>query len=231
MPTDGLPRVLFVGRGRYWLPLTDAQARKWDAVAQVIDYRVLGAAEPGSSRSTERFRLSMPTRPALLSGAIFQARLPLRIARQIREFEPDAIICADPFLCAAALVARGLVRRATPVIVEVHGDRRTFMRSYGSRRGESSHPAEPSRAAALRRADATRRCRVHLAPDRGCSWESATTAFQRTATSPHSPIPVVPVPDDQPRLFVGTLEPYKNVDGLAAAWHRVAPRGSGRAAR
>ena len=156
MPTDGLPRVLFVGRGRYWLPLTDAQARKWDAVAQVIDYRVLGAAEPGSSRSTERFRLSMPTRPALLSGAISQARL-LSIARQIREFEPDAIICADPFLCAAALVARGLVRRATPVIAEVHGDWRTFMRSYGSRRRRVlSHPADAVASAALRRADETR---------------------------------------------------------------------------
>ena len=88
------------------LPLSDAQETKWRALEKVIDYRVLGSAERGSTGSTERFRLSAPTRPALLNGALFQARLPLRIGRQIIKFEPDAIMCGDPFICAAALVAR-----------------------------------------------------------------------------------------------------------------------------
>ena len=34
--------------------------------------------------------------------------------------------------------------------------------------------------------------------------------------------PLVPVPDERRVVFVGALEPYKNVDGLAAAWRRVA---------
>ncbi len=34
----------------------------------------------------------------------------------------------------------------------------------------------------------------------------------------------MPVPDAQRIVFVGALETYKNVDGLAAAWRRVAER-------
>jgi glycosyltransferase involved in cell wall biosynthesis len=34
--------------------------------------------------------------------------------------------------------------------------------------------------------------------------------------------PLVPVPDARRVVFVGALETYKNVDGLAAAWRRVA---------
>ena len=37
------PRVLFVGRMRYHLPLPAWLAKKWDAVEHELDYRVLGA--------------------------------------------------------------------------------------------------------------------------------------------------------------------------------------------
>jgi len=36
--------------------------------------------------------------------------------------------------------------------------------------------------------------------------------------------PVRPLPDQPTALFVGVLEPYKNVEGLAAAWRTAAPR-------
>ncbi len=36
--------------------------------------------------------------------------------------------------------------------------------------------------------------------------------------------PTVPVPAERRVVFVGALEPYKNVDGLAAAWRRVSAR-------
>jgi glycosyltransferase involved in cell wall biosynthesis len=36
--------------------------------------------------------------------------------------------------------------------------------------------------------------------------------------------PVQPLPPVPAALFVGVLEPYKNVEGLAAAWQRAAPR-------
>jgi glycosyltransferase involved in cell wall biosynthesis len=221
------PRVLFVGRGRYMLPLSDAQETKWRALEKVIDYRVLGSAERGSTGSTERFRLSAPTRPALLNGALFQARLPLRIGRQIIEFEPDAIMCGDPFICAAALVARRFAKRATPVIAEVHGDWRTFTRSYGAeRRRLLSHPADALASAALRRADATRAVSSFtsglIEEVRG---EPATMTFQAYSDlSAFVEHPVAPLPEHPTALFVGMLEAYKNVDGLAAAWRTVVQR-------
>src|SRR5207302_8353619 len=36
--------------------------------------------------------------------------------------------------------------------------------------------------------------------------------------------PVRPLPDRATALFVGVLEPYKNVAGLAPAWRKVAPQ-------
>ena len=42
------PRVLFVGRSRYSLPLPGWLAKKWDAVEEQLDYRILGAADAGS---------------------------------------------------------------------------------------------------------------------------------------------------------------------------------------
>ena len=37
-------RVLFVGRTRYRLPLPSWLERKWDAVGDALDYRVLASA-------------------------------------------------------------------------------------------------------------------------------------------------------------------------------------------
>jgi glycosyltransferase involved in cell wall biosynthesis len=219
------PKVLFVGRGRYRLPLPGWLAKKWDAIEEVIDYRVLGAAEPGSDTRTERFRLKPPARLAMLDGVLYQASLAGRIHRQIADFAPDAIVAADPFVGAAALVGRRLARVLTPVIVEVHGDWRTFTRSYGSGgRRLFAWPADSLAAAALRRADATRALSEFTASlvteVRG---EPATATFPTysdlSAFTAHA---VAPVPKLPVALFVGMLEPYKNVDGLSAAWRRVA---------
>ena len=65
----------------------------------------------------DAFELVAPLKPALLDGFAFYARLPFRIARHIRSFEPDAVIAQSPYEAAAALLARGALRRRTPVIV------------------------------------------------------------------------------------------------------------------
>ena len=44
MQPDVRPRVLFVGRSRYRLPLPAWLAKKWDAIEELVDYRVIGAA-------------------------------------------------------------------------------------------------------------------------------------------------------------------------------------------
>ena len=79
------PRVLFVGRARYRLPLPAWLAKKWDAVEQELDYRVIGAATEDSGPSDDRFRLARPARPRRLDGLLFYLRLPLRLRREIQE--------------------------------------------------------------------------------------------------------------------------------------------------
>lgn len=222
---ERLPRVLFVGRGRYRLPLPAWLAKKWDALEETMDYRVLGAAEPGSATRSERFRLSAPAHPAALDGALFQVRLPFRIRRQLVEFCPDAVVAADPFIGAAAFAGRRLAGGSTPVIVEVHGDWRTFTRSYGSEgRRLLSLPADAVARWAIRRADATRALSGFTSglveEVRG---EPATMSFATYSDlAAFTERPVAPLLRQPVALFVGVLEAYKNIDGLCAAWRRVA---------
>ena len=106
------PRVLFVGRMRYHLPLPAWLAKKWDAVEHELDYRVVGAASADSAPSDARFRLTPPFRPHVLDGFLFYMRLPFRVRKHIRDFRPDAIFASDPVLGAAALLGRALGRTA-----------------------------------------------------------------------------------------------------------------------
>lgn len=222
---ERLPRVLFVGRGRYRLPLPAWLAKKWDALEETIDYRVLGAAEPGSAARTERFRLSPPARPPVIDGALFAARLPFRVRRMIADFEPEVIVAADPLVGASVLAGRRLAGVGTPVIVEVHGDWRTFTRGYGSQARRLLSPlTDRTSVAVLRRADATRALSGFtsglIEDARG---EPATAVFPTYSDlSAFVAEPVQPLPQRPAAVFVGMLEAYKNIDGLAAAWRRVA---------
>ena len=89
----------------------------------MLDLRVLNA---GSGTGDPRFRL-LPE-----SAAAFYPRLPLEVARELRAFRPRVVVAADPYVAAAALAGRRLARSQAKVIVEVHGDPRTFTRLYGS---------------------------------------------------------------------------------------------------
>lgn len=219
------PRVLFVGRSRYRLPLPEWVAKKWDAIEDVLDYRVVGAAEPGSPTRSERFRLQPPGWPRRLDGALFHLRLPFLLRGHLRQFRPHAIVAADPFVGAAALLARRLASSRSPVIVEVHGDWRTFTRGYGSPARRLLSPlADRVANAAVRRADATRALSSFTSrlveEVRG---EPATAAFPTYSDlSAFAEPSRVPLPDRPVAVFVGMLEAYKNVDGLARAWRRVA---------
>jgi glycosyltransferase involved in cell wall biosynthesis len=219
------PRVLFVGRARYRLPLSPGLARKWDAVEEQVDYRILGAAERGSPLSTERFRLSAPVRPWPLDGAFFHLRLPVRVRRQLNDFDPDVVVAADPFVGAAVLAGRRLARSRVPVIVEVHGDWRTFTRLYGSRGRKLFAPVADALARfSLRHADATRALSGFtsglIEQVRGRPADSSFPTY--SDLSAFTAKPLAELPARPTALFVGSLEAYKNVDGLAAAWRRVA---------
>jgi glycosyltransferase involved in cell wall biosynthesis len=219
------PRVLFVGRSRYRLPLPPWLAKKWDALEEELDYRILGAAERGSPTEAQRFRLRRPAPVRVLDAPLFYLRLPLDVRREIRAFEPAAVVAADPYVGAAAWLGRALSGRRPRLIVEVHGDPRTFTRLYGSSARKALSPlADIVARWALRRADGTRALSSFTSnlveQARG---ETATASFPTYSDlSAFTEPPMQPVPAAQTVVFVGALEPYKNVVGLAAAWRRVA---------
>jgi glycosyltransferase involved in cell wall biosynthesis len=210
------PRVLFVGRGRLTLPLPGWLQKKWDALGEVFELRVLNA---GSGAGDARFHL-LPD-----AAAVFYPRLPLGVARELRSFHPAVVVASDPYVAAAVFVGRRVARSDAKVIVEVHGDPRTFTRLYGSSARKALSPlADVLSTRSLRRADATRALssftsslveRARGVPATSCfPTYSDLDAF----ASP----PLVPVPEAPRVVFVGALEPYKNVRGLTAAWRQVA---------
>lgn len=212
-----MTRVLFVARSRYRLPLDPSLAAKWDALAQAFDLRVVASSHDGA-RGDATFRLR-PRTP--LDGPRFWAGLPLRIRREARAFRPDAIVAQSPFEAAAA----SLARTGVPVIVELHGDWRTFARLYGSpARRLASRLADAVGTWAVRRAAKVRAVSPYTARlAREAGREPAAEFPAYMDLTPFSP-PPVPLPERPAALFVGVLEPYKNVDGLAEAWRLAGPR-------
>jgi glycosyltransferase involved in cell wall biosynthesis len=213
------PRVLFIAR-RVELPLAPSLARKWDAVGEELDFRVLA----GGSGGNGAFHL-VGELPAL-DGPAFFAALPLRIARELRDFRPHAVLAQGAHETAAALAARKLARVDTAVIVDLHGDWQAPTRLYGSRLRSALNPvADRVALAALRNADGIRTVTGYttgLVRQLGLEPADEFPAymdFDSFLQEPPRPLPGLPQ-----ALFVGVLERYKNVDGLADAWRRAAPR-------
>jgi glycosyltransferase involved in cell wall biosynthesis len=210
------PRVLFVGRGRLSLPLAPWLQKKWDALSEVLDVRVLNA---GSGSGDDRFRmLPEPARS-------FYPRLPFEIARTLRTFPADVIVASDPYLAVAARSGRSLARSRAKIVVEVHGDPRTLTRAYGTPARRLLSPvADAVARSGIRAADASRALSQFTSSlIEEVSRRPATACFPTYSDlSAFDDPPLVAVPDEQRVVFVGALEPYKNVDGLAAAWREVA---------
>jgi len=128
---------------------------------------------------------------------------------------------------AAALAARKLAGIETAVIADVHGDFRAPTRLYGSRlRGTLSLVADRTARTALRRADGIRTVTGYttaLVRELGLEPADEFPAymdFESFLQSPPAALPAAPQ-----ALFVGVLERYKNIDGLAKAWRGVAAAG------
>lgn len=216
------PRVLFVSRERFRLPLDATQRRKWDAVGELLDYRIVAAAQPGSPTSSDRLTLAGPTRA--LDGARYYARLPRRIARELRTFRADVAVVQGVHEATAFLAARRLAGVHTKLVLDVHGDWRAATRLYGSPARRLLNPVSDAMAwTAVRRADAIRT----LSP-------FTTGLVRRSGREPDAEFPAfldrevylssapAPLPETPRALFVGVLERYKGFDTLAAAWPRIA---------
>jgi glycosyltransferase involved in cell wall biosynthesis len=210
------PRVLLVGRTRYALPLPGSLAHRFDALRAEVHLRVLAA---GDGRD-ETFHL-VRALPAA-DGPAFYASLPFRIARELRGFRPDAVLAQSPYEGAAALVARRLVRTRTPVIVDVHGDPRTFTRLYGSRARRALAPfGDVLARRAIHAADAVRTVSPFTTRVvRGLGVEPADEFPAYMDLEPFAGEPK-PLTDEPQALFVGVLERYKGIDVLLRAWDHV----------
>ena len=212
-----MKRLLFVARNRYRVPLSPSLRLKWDALARVFEVRVL-AASPDSSRGDETFRLRPRT---AFDGPRFWLSLPARIRREARAFRPEAIVAQSPFEAAAALLAR----TGVPVIVELHGDWRTFGRLYGSA-GRAGDRARGRRCRHLGRAarrEGACRLAVHRAACAARSAASRPRRFPRSWTWRRSRRRPSRCRAAVAAFFIGVLEPYKNIDGLAEAWRLARP--------
>ena len=211
-----MTRVLFVARNRYRVPLSPSLRLKWDALAAVFEVRVV-AASADRSVGDATFRLRAKT---AFDGPRFWLSLPRRIRRESRAFAPAAIVAQSPFEGAAALLAR----TGVPVIVELHGDWRTFGRLYGSpARRVLARLADGVGTWAVRNATKVRAVSNYTARlAREAGREPAATFPAFMDLEPFA-APPAPLPEQTVVLFVGVLEAYKNIDGLAEAWRRARP--------
>ena len=64
-----------VSRTRYALPLSRSLTRKFDALSNEFELRLLGASAGDGGRDP-RFRLVSPVRPRVIDGPLFYALLP-----------------------------------------------------------------------------------------------------------------------------------------------------------
>jgi glycosyltransferase involved in cell wall biosynthesis len=113
------------------------------------------------------------------------------------------------------------------VIAEVHGNWRHATRLYGSPARRALSPlVDALDLYGVRHADATRALSGYTAglvqKERGKPPDAVFPTY--SDLSAFTARPLQPLPDKPAALFVGVLEAYKNVEGLAAAWRRAAPQ-------
>ncbi len=188
--------------------------------------RVLAAARTRQPPLDSRFVLASPVRPAVLDGPVFYALLPFRVARELRQFAPDAVIVQGVHEAVAVLAATRLARRRPRLVLDLHGDWHEATRLYGSRLRQLLSPLGDRLAPiAVRGVDAVRTVSSQTtALVRALGVEPVATFAAYVDVDVFLADAPAPLPERPRAVFVGVLERYKGVDTLVAAWRLVAQR-------
>jgi glycosyltransferase involved in cell wall biosynthesis len=197
-------------------------AKRYDALSAELDWRQLGTSA-GGTPADPRFGLAGPFPVRPLDGALYHLRLPWRIARELRRFDPDAVVVQGAQETALGLLGRRLARSRTAVVLDLHGDWRSPTRLYGSRARRLLDPVSDRLARyALRHADAVRTITAYTSElVRGEGVEPAAEFPAYMDLSAFTANPPAPLPNVPRALFVGVLERYKAFDVLGDAWRSV----------
>ena len=135
-----------------------------------LDVRVLASSSGGGGDGPAVRARPPRSGRAPSTGPRFYALLPFRVARELQDFRPDAVLAQGAQEAALCVLGRTLARVATRVIADIHGDPAAPARLYGSPSAKGARAARrcarPLRAAPeRRRADDLR---LHLRPRARC---------------------------------------------------------------
>jgi glycosyltransferase involved in cell wall biosynthesis len=188
--------------------------------------RVLASAADPDLPDDDTFHLVKPVRPRVVDGAAFHLSLPMRVARELRDFEPDAVLVHGAHDVPAVLLGRRLARSHARIVLDLHGDWHTSARLYGSSMRRFAAPVVDLLAkVGVRRADGVRTLSeftTDLVREEGVEPVAEFPAFVDFGL--YRDKPRSPLPARAALLFVGVLEDYKGIDVLAGAWREAAPQ-------
>ena len=225
------PRVLMAGRTRYRAAArTGRSQRKFDALSRTArPARARGGAARGTGRRRDRSPCSAARPCPRSTGRVFYGsasrahRARAAAAPAGRDPRAEPVRGAWP-----RSPARTLARSDAAVVVEIHGDWRTWSRLYGSPPVRARRPARRPRGA-RRRPPGRRGAHALAVHDRlvrearrgaGGGVPDLHGSRRVLASRPSSRSPSAPA-----ALFVGVLERYKDIRcarrGLAARRPRV----------
>jgi glycosyltransferase involved in cell wall biosynthesis len=209
-------KLLMVTRDRHPWPLDDGRRRKYDALAELVDLRVLGS---GEARDEGRYRLAPPR------AFVDLALVPRRVAQELRTFRPDAVLVQGAHEAVGVLAARRLTRSDAKLILDVQGDWRAAAREYGSPARRIVAPiANVAAPFAVQHVDAVRTVSEQTSElVRSLGVEPAATFPSYFDLESFAGKPK-PLPAEPRALFVGALERVKGLDVLLAAWPRASLR-------